>query len=419
MVSSRALPVMDEQGRLTGYLGAATDISEQHQSQQSLRELAHTLAMRVRELNCLFGISHLVEAAGGSLERILEGTVELLPPSWQFPDIACARIAMGGREYRTENFSNCGSKLTGDILVRGKQAGIVEVGYLEGKDAADEGPFLTEERKLIDTIAARLGEIAAHIETADILRVREAELRERLRFFSRISTMGQMATSIAHELNQPLTTISSFAEACRRKLEGDISDGSNVPEMLSRIRDEALSAGKIIHGLRELVEKRQSHRAPCHVNELVHNVAQLTSPDLRLHDVELVLRMSHSLAPVLADEIQVQQVILNLVRNALEAVQSVSPSDREDRRVVVATAMNEEGEIVVRVADSGPGLPHDAAGQIFEPFFTTKEHGTGLGLAISRSIVISHGGSIWHQQDSQDGTTFCFTLPVHRADHDT
>jgi PAS domain S-box-containing protein len=418
VVSSRASPVLDEAGRLTGYLGAATDITELHSSQESLRELAHTFAIRVRELNCLFGISHLVEAAHGSLERILQGAVRLLPPSWQFPDIACARILMHGREYRTGNFVDSRWKLTAEILVRGERAGLLQVGYLEEREPACEGPFLAEERTLINTIAGRLGEIAEHMETADALRAREAELSERLRFFSRVNTMGQMATSIAHELNQPLTTISSFAEACRRRLGENMSGGPEVGALLTRITEEALRAGKIIHGLRELVEKRQSERVVCDVNELVQAVASLQAPDARLLEVPIMLSLSAPLPPVVADEIQLQQVVLNLVRNGLEAVASIDGGGPGDRWILVKTALNSDGEIQISVADSGPGLAELDAEQIFEPFFTTKDHGTGLGLAICRSIVISHGGRIWHQLDPQGHTVFSFTLPADTQDHD-
>ncbi len=387
--------------------------SQQQVTDDGLRHLAHQLGERVKELNCLFGISEIVERSGGSLDTILQETVELLPPSWEFPEIACARIELGGREYQTDNYASSTWKLAGDIFVRGKRAGVIEVCYLEEKPGREEGPFSAEERKLLNAIAERLGHVAERLQTERLLHGQQQELRERLTHLSRVSTMGEMASNIAHEVNQPLTAISTYAQAAKRLMAADQVSGSYVMDVLTRISEEALRAGEIIHRLKDLVRKRGSSRERFDVNRLIHDIEQLAAVDCRLHDVQLRMVLSKSLPPVLVDGVQIQQVVLNLIRNGVDAMEDV---DHEPREVVIRTIQRKEGEIEVSVSDRGCGPPDDIGDQLFQPFFTTKDDGLGMGLSISRSIVQSHGGNMWYARNPHGGTTFFFSLPATSED---
>jgi PAS domain S-box-containing protein len=408
-VATHALPVFDGDGRLEGYVGAVQDVTDQRRAEEELRRLAHDLGERVKELNCLFGISRIVEDAGGSLDRIFMQTVNLLPPSWEYPDITCARITLNDSEFRTPNFRDTPWKQSATILVHGEQAGAVEIGYLEERPEGDEGPFLAEERALVEAVAERLGHVVERILGEQRLKEREDELRKRLTHLTRVSTVGEMASSIAHEINQPLTAIATYTQACRRMLNARAADETHVQEILARVTEEALRAGQIVHRLRHLVRKRESVRAECDINQLIHEIEHLASADARLHDVELRLQLERDLPPILADGIQIQQVVLNLIRNGIDAMEE---TDAEPRQVRVRTTRRKGKEIEVSVHDNGCGLPENAEEELFEPFFTTKTTGMGLGLSISRSIVSLHGGSLWFERNAEGGTTFRFTVPL-------
>ncbi|MCK5652279.1 MAG: GHKL domain-containing protein, partial [Gemmatimonadetes bacterium] len=216
-------------------------------------------------------------------------------------------------------------------------------------------------------------------------------------------------SSIAHEVNQPLTAIATYAQACRRLVEAGQAEESEVLDVLDRIGNEALRAGEIIHHLRDLVKKRVGKRVECSINELVEDVEILASVDARLHGVELDLALTPDLPPIIADGVQIQQVVLNLIRNGIDAVEDTDSTDRE---VLVSTGVTDTGGVLVKVSDSGSGLLEEHESEIFQPFFTTKEDGMGMGLSISRTIVSSHGGRMWFSRNPEGGTTFSFTIPA-------
>ncbi len=409
VVASRCIPLLDESGRLKGQLCASTDITQRQETEQALRKLTQELRERVKELNCLFGISHIVEQASGSLSDILHETVHLLPRSWQHSDVACARIVVDDLERRTENYADSVWKQTADILVHGERVGTVEVCYLREMPERDEGPFLAEERSLIDAVAARLGRTTERLRAEQMLHEREQELRERLTHLTRVSVMGEMASSIAHEVNQPLTAISAYAQACKRMIESNSITATEVVDTLARISAEALRAGDILHRLKDLIQKHESKRIEWDVGDLVQDVERLASVDARLHDVRLRLELADNLPRVEVDGVQIQQVVLNLIRNAIDAMAETEPERRE---VVVRTAARDGDEVEVAVTDHGCGLPAESRGRLFEPFFTTKEGGIGMGLSISRSIVSAHGGRMWFESNPDGGTTFHFTIPA-------
>jgi two-component system sensor kinase FixL len=233
--------------------------------------------------------------------------------------------------------------------------------------------------------------------------------RERLTHVARVSTMGEMATGIAHEVNQPLTAIANYAQACRRMIEAGMGDDPDVMETLTQISDEAIRAGGIIHRLRNLVRKRRSRRLLCNINELIRDVLMLAEADLRHHSLSLQLELADGLPPILADDIQIQQVVLNLIRNGIDA--TLEANGRDDA-ITVRTSLGRAGEIEVAVIDMGVGFPEGAGSEYFQPFFTTKESGMGLGLSISQSIITSHGGRLWFSRNAEGGSTVHFTLPV-------
>jgi two-component system sensor kinase FixL len=262
------------------------------------------------------------------------------------------------------------------------------------------------------------GKPTRHVGTVhDVTERRHAEdearhLQERLTHFARLSTMGEMAAGLAHEINQPLSAIATYAQACQRMLKRPDHDPADVVDALQQINAQALRAGEVIRRLRNFVKNREVTREPVDCTRLLEDLRTLAETDARLNNVWLRIEPEDSLPTVYADPIQLQQVVLNLVRNAIDAMADVP----EDRREVVLTAReNDDGEVEVVVADHGTGLAPEATDHLFNAFFTTKSGGTGLGLAISRSIVRAHGGRLWHTPNEGSGARFHFTLPVAPA----
>ena len=235
------------------------------------------------------------------------------------------------------------------------------------------------------------------------------QLRDRLAYVARLTTMGELAASIAHEVNQPLTTIATYAQASSRMMRSRSADESELLTAMEQIGEEALRAGGIVHRLREMVRKRESRRIVCDINELIRDVAQLAEVDARLQGIELRFELEDPLPPVSVDGVQIQQVILNLIRNAIEAIEV---TDGPSGDVSVKTSLNDVSLIHVSVTDVGAGLSPEDETQLFHPFFTTKEDGMGMGLSISRSIIESHGGQMWFTRNQVAGTTFHFSLPI-------
>jgi two-component system sensor kinase FixL len=216
-----------------------------------------------------------------------------------------------------------------------------------------------------------------------------------------------MASTLAHEINQPLTAIANYLKGCRRILER--MEGEQVPmlrEAVNQAAEQALRAGQVIRHLREFVSRGESERHIESLPKLVQEASALALVGAKEKGVRVGFRLDPDAPLVLADRIQIQQVLLNLIRNAIEAMQDV-----ERRELVVATkALADVGQVEVSVEDTGPGLAPEVAAQLFQPFVTTKKHGMGVGLSICRTIVESHGGRIAAEARPGGGTVFRFTL---------
>jgi C4-dicarboxylate-specific signal transduction histidine kinase len=233
--------------------------------------------------------------------------------------------------------------------------------------------------------------------------------RERLAQVSRLGTMGEMAAGIAHELNQPLTAIANYAQACLRMIDADAIETAELNEILGKISGQARRAGHVIEGLRSFVKKRAVSRKPTKMARVIRDVMMLAELDGRAHGVSITSDTQEDLPLVQADPIQLQQVILNLIRNGVDAM--VGDDDR-DGGVIVTTRLEAPDEICVSVEDDGSGIDESVASRLFDPFFTTKAEGMGMGLALSRSIVEAHGGRLNFTRKPSGGTIFTMTLPT-------
>jgi two-component system sensor kinase FixL len=233
------------------------------------------------------------------------------------------------------------------------------------------------------------------------------EIQSELLHSSRLSTMGQMASALAHELNQPLTAVINYAQATRRLLGAGAGADKLVP-IIDKAVAQAGRAGQIIRRLRDFLEKGETERRLENINKVVEEATALALVGVKDIGVRVRLDIGGNLPDAMMDKIQIQQVVLNLVRNAVEAMER-----SERRELVIQTALNDD-EVETAVIDSGPGLPPDVVAQLFQPFVSTKPDGMGLGLSICRTIIEAHGGRLTGAAHPQGGTAFRFTLP--RAD---
>ena len=232
--------------------------------------------------------------------------------------------------------------------------------------------------------------------------------RNELAHFGRVSSLGEMATSLAHELNQPLTVISGCAQFCLDRLRSDKGKPQDLLDSLEQAAEQAERANQIVRRVRSFIQKKEPERKKIDVNDTIRAVSNLLRSDAREHDSSIALELEENLPPVTADSIEVQQVIVNLVHNGVEvmAQRVLAP------RLLTIRTVARDGTVEVAVHNRGREIPAEDLDQLFRPFFTTKSTGLGMGLSISRTIVEAHGGSLWATSSRESGTEFHFTLPV-------
>lgn len=330
-----------------------------------------------------------------------------------------------------QRLSNLLGKLYGSLLLNGLVAGLSllfavmayrqivgplrELEELAGKvrETKDYGLRTNLDRRdeigqLATAFNAMLAELAAAREREIADQARNAATQAELARVARLTTMGEMAASIAHEINQPLAAVVNNANAGLRWLSNRPPNTEEVRAALTRIASDGERGGSIIESIRAMLKKGVRERSKINLNELIRDVTRLTQGQFQRHGVSIRSDLADDLPSVLADPIQLQQVILNLFMNAAEAM--VSISDRE-RLVCVRSEKHDGGGALITVEDSGPGVEPEDAKRIFEAFFTTKAEGMGMGLSICRSIVESHGGRITVAKAVPQGTVFQVTLP--------
>lgn len=303
-----------------------------------------------------------------------------------------------------------------EALQRGAQDYLVK-GHIDSGLLARSLRYAIE-RQRIETALQR-----AHDELEDRVAQRTEELRranevararhEELAHLARLNTLGEMASSLAHELNQPLTAIVAYLNSCLRRLGNDGWEDEVVREEveteLEKASRQAKRGAEIIQRLRRLVSKRDAERVAFNVNDSIRTVAELVATELRTGNVQMQLALDDELPTVSADRVQIEQVLLNLVRNGIDAMASGGGELR------VSSARDVQGNVEVKVIDGGHGADTDTLGRLFDPFFSTKESGLGLGLSISRSILETHQGKLSVAPNVDRGLTFRFTLPINSA----
>lgn len=356
------------------------------------------LRERIKELTCLYGIARLAGAAGTPLPEILAAAADLLPRAWLYPESTSARIVLDDQEFLSCNYRGGHDKLSSNIIVDGNARGIVEVAYADTKPTLVEGPFLQEERHLIDVVAKELELIIDKYGSEKQRR----ELQEQLRHADRLATLGQLSAGVAHELNEPLGGILGFAQLAQ-KIPGV---PQQVQEDLGKIVAASLHAREVIKKLMLFARQEEPGKGWVDLNMLVANGLYFLESRCAKAGVDLVRHLEADLPEIAADAGQVYQVIVNLAVNAIQAMP-------HGGQLSIRTTLR-GAAVELEIQDTGTGMSEELQRQIFLPFFTTKDvgEGTGLGLSVVQGIVSSHGGAIKVASTKGVGTVFTVQLPA-------
>ncbi len=266
------------------------------------------------------------------------------------------------------------------------------------------------EAPLIDAEGRHTGWMGSLLDITEQKRARELALQqeERLQATSRLITMGEMASTLAHELNQPLAAIASYNTGCLNRLADGVTDIQELKEIHDRIARQASRAGEIIRRVHDFVRRAEPKREPLDLNVVIRDAVGLLDADVRKRRMRIETDLAARLPEIAADPVMVEQVVVNLVRNGMDAM----ADNPRERRIVRITTFEEGGHVLVRVADQGGGIPPETARRLFEPFFSTKQEGMGMGLNICRSIAELHRGRLGFEANPEGGTIFILSLPI-------
>jgi len=506
------------------------EIINHEKTNAELQKSMKQLDERVKELNCLYGLSHLFNKSECSLEEMLQQTAELIPNSWQYPEITCVRITLKDKEFKTANYQETAWKQTSPIIVQGQRDGAIEVCYLEERPTLVDGPFSREEVQLLFSVAERLGKKIAHkrveialqkseqrfrslvensiigisifqgnqvvyqnptqenllgplprkslltdwenIHPDDVEKVREnyqkivagenqtldmdfrfyppgrkqnkvdmkwvycqttkieyqgvesilvhmmditraKELERIVTIQDKMGSLGRIATGIAHEIRNPLSTINVYLSALKR-----ITPEKQAKPATQDISDVIAEMEKASHKIESVVKRVMDFARPglskvqlTSANQCIKRAIDLSTTTLRKSGVTLETSLDDNLPKCYLDSQLIEQLMLNLITNAVEALK-----EHDNEKIIkITTSIKKKNKfITITVSDSGPGVPHELKDKIFEPFFTTKHYGSGVGLTLCQRIASDHHGHLDVATNSKGGADFIVELPVKK-----
>lgn len=377
-----------------------------------LRILTHDLVERIKELNCLYGISRLVEKEHISLDDILQGVVDLIPPAWQYPEVTCACIRLEDKTFLTATFKETDWRQVEAIMVSGNQVGTLEVYYMEEKPFSYEGPFLKEERDLIHGIAERLGHIIKSKiaeNTLQELYAREKRLRKKLQV--EMQSRVDFTRQLVHELKTPLTSLMATSQLLSEEMRS-----TRLEKLAGYVWEGANSLNNRINELHDVIRgeigKLKLELKPLNIETLLRSIVEETKALTQQHSVAMHLELQDKpLSDVYADYERVKQIMFNLINNACKYAS-------EGKQIIIRAKNDPDSKmVVIEVQDYGPGIPKEKRRMLFKPGYqlsrqNTRPTGLGIGLTLCKVLVELHGGSIWFDSVVGKGTTFSFTLPT-------
>jgi C4-dicarboxylate-specific signal transduction histidine kinase len=400
-------PEFDAHGHLASVLFIARDITGRKQSEEAVRESQQMLQQVLATLPVGVAVTNQagdIVLANPAAKHIWGDMVVTGPDRWA---------------QSIGTWHDTGKKIgpTDWASVRALNKGETSLNELiDIKTFDGQGKIILNSSAPIRDAEGRI--VGAVIVNEDITEVKKGEEKLRqteleLARVARLTIMGELAASIAHEINQPLAAVVTNANAAARWLAATPPNLDEVREAVQRIARDGTRASEVIRHIRTLIKKSEPSRKPFNLNELVEQTVALAKPELKRKKVSLKMDLAPGLPLVSADPVQVQQVLLNLVVNALDSLSAVS---ERPRTLHISTSRTGPGAAQVAVQDTGLGIKPQDNERLFEPFYTTKPEGLGMGLAISRSIMEAHGGQLWATSNSGHGATFQFTLPIHDGD---
>ncbi|MCF7800932.1 MAG: GAF domain-containing protein [Candidatus Marinimicrobia bacterium] len=356
------------------------------------------LRERIKELTCVYQIAKLATVLDAALEETLTEAVNMIPPAFLYPEAAFGVIQVDDQNYTSHVDRECKHRLQAPIWVHGQERGFVALCYDRDLRVLDQGPFLREEVSLLEAIAQ---ELAFLIERKQVER-EKARLNDQIRHADRLATIGQLTAGVAHELNEPLGSILGFAQLIQKQTDLPIGITSDI----ERIIKASLHARTIVQKLLLFSRQMPPVKSRINLNELIREALYLFAKRLETNQIALTLDFDPAIPGIVADPAQLNQVVVNLVVNAIQAM----PNGGE----LVIHTQRQADQIVLWVQDTGVGMTAKVKDQIFIPFFTTKEvhEGTGLGLPVVLGIVASHGGKIDVESTVGTGAKFTLTLPI-------
>lgn len=373
-----------------------------------LRALTHDLVERIKELNCLYGISRLVEKENSSLDNILQGVVDLIPPAWQYPEVTCARISLRDRTYQTANFREAPWKQSDTVTVNGKRAGILAVYYLEERPFSYEGPFLKEERDLIHGIAERLGHIIeSRLAEAALKKSYSREKRLYKKLQKEMQGRVDFTRQLVHELKTPLTALLATTQLLKEethstrleKLSGYVWDGANS---LNRRIDELHDV------IRGEIGNLKLDTKPLDITRFLRSLVEETKAFTDQHGMSIDLAINGPLPSIYADKERARQIMFNLINNACKYASA-------GKKITITAAAGKDF-VRIEVRDYGPGIPREKRRLLFHPGYQVAREGEsltglGLGLTLCKMLVELHGGTIGVESATGKGAAFFFILP--------
>jgi len=436
--------VLDETGEVIEYLGTSVDVTERKRAEQEL-------AGRLRQQAIVAELGQYALATP-NLQVIIEKAVNLLADSLDVEYTKVLELLPDGKAFRLRAGVGWKEGVVGSATVgadTNSQAGytLLFAGPVIVEDLRREarftGPPLLRDHRVVSGMSVIIGggeqpwgvlgahtsrrrdftkddtqflQAVANIIAHGIQRERAEEERERLRqleaelaHINRVSMMGEMAASLAHEIKQPIAAAVSNAEACLQWLARDQPDLRELHEAATETVKEARRAAEIITRIGSFFRKERARHEALDINEVISEMVLLVREEAMHRLISLRTQLGTNLPKVSADRVQLQQVLMNLMLNGIEAMKDTTGE------LTVQSQQDEDGRVLISVSDTGVGLPAKNADKIFDAFFTTKPQGTGMGLAITRSIIESHGGRLWASPNAGRGTTFYFTLPNEMA----